>query len=156
MTMYPKIQVKRVNPDAPLPSYAHEGDAGMDLCTMETATIPPHGTVLVGSGVAMAIPRGFEGEIRPRSGMATKRGVTLANAPSTIDSGYRGEILLPLHNMTDRPVTVEKGERVCQILIKTQPEATIVEIEDFADTTSRGSRGFGSSGYKGITGGERL
>lgn len=146
ITFFPRVEVKRTNPDAPMPKLAREGDAGFDLCTMETVTIAPHETVLVGTGIAMAIPKFFEGTIRPRSGMAAKRGVTLANTPSTIDSNYRGEIMLPLHNITNEPATVEKGERVAQLLIKVQPVPMFVEVDEL-DDTERGDQGFGSSGY---------
>lgn len=146
ITFFPRVEVKRTNPDAPMPKLAREGDAGFDLCTMETVTIAPHETVLVGTGIAMAIPKFFEGTIRPRSGMAAKRGVTLANTPSTIDSNYRGEIMLPLHNITNEPATVEKGERVAQLLIKVQPVPMFVEVDEL-DETERGDQGFGSSGY---------
>ena len=144
-TMYPNVPVKRVNPKAPLPEYARDGDAGMDLRSMETVTIEPHETVLVGSGIAMAIPEGFEGECRPRSGMATKHGITLANTPGTIDSNYRGEIMLPLHNMGEDPFTVQAGERVCQILINPVARATVIETA-VLDETERGTAGFGSTG----------
>ena len=143
--MYPNVPVKRVNPKAPLPEYARDGDAGMDLRSMETVTIEPHETVLVGSGIAMAIPEGFEGECRPRSGMATKHGITLANTPGTIDSNYRGEIMLPLHNMGEDPFTVQAGERVCQILINPVARATVIETA-VLDETERGTAGFGSTG----------
>ena len=147
-SMYPTVEVKRLNPDAPMPRFARDGDAGCDLCCMDAVIIQPHQTVRVHSGISVAIPRGFEGTLRPRSGMAYKRGITLANAPSTIDSNYRGEVLLPLHNMTDETVRVEAGERVCQLLVKLQPEPNFVEVDEFTDaTTSRGANGFGSSGY---------
>ena len=145
-TLHPTVHVKRTNPDAPMPKFARSGDAGVDLTTMETVTIAPHETVLVGTGIAMAIPKLFEGTIRPRSGMAAKRGVTLANTPSTIDSNYRGEIMLPLHNITNESVTVEKGERVAQLLIKVQPVPMFVEVDEL-DETERGTSNFGSSGY---------
>lgn len=147
-SMYPTVEVKRLNKDAPMPQFARDGDAGCDLCTMDEVEIEPHDTRMVHSGIAVSIPRGFEGTLRPRSGMASKRGITLANAPSTIDSNYRGEVLLPLHNMTDETVRVEAGERVCQLLVKLQPEPNFVEVDEFTDAaTSRGSAGFGSSGY---------
>jgi len=147
-TFYPTIEVKRLNPDAPMPVFARDGDAGCDLCTMDEVEIAPQGTVMVHSGIAVSIPRGFEGTLRPRSGMATKRGVTLANAPSTIDSNYRGEILIPLYNQGQEMAIVKAGERVCQLLIKLQPEPNFVEVDEFADaSTCRGSAGFGSSGY---------
>ena len=98
-SFYPVVKVKRLNPNAPMPVFARDGDAGCDLCTMDEVEIAPQGTVLVHTGLAMAIPRGFEGTIRPRSGMATKYGVSLANTPSTIDSNYRGEIMLALYNI---------------------------------------------------------
>lgn len=144
-TFYPTVKVKRVNPDAPMPAFAHDGDAGCDLCSMETVEIAPQGTVKVGCGLAMAIPRGFEGTIRPRSGMATKRGISLANTPSTIDSSYRGEIILPLYNIGHETVVVKKGERVAQLLIKVQPEPVFVEVGEL-DDTERGTGGFGSTG----------
>lgn len=145
-SFYPIVKVKRLNPDAPMPKFSREGDAGCDLCSMETVEIAPQGTVKVGCGLAMAIPRGFEGTIRPRSGMATKRGITLANTPSTIDSNYRGEVKLPLYNLGHDVAIVKKGERVAQLLIKVQPQPTFVEVEEL-DATERGAQGFGSSGY---------
>ena len=147
-SMFPTVEVKRLNKAAQMPQFARDGDAGCDLCTMETLAIEPHETRMAHSGIAVSIPRGFEGTLRPRSGMASKRGITLANAPSTIDSNYRGEVLLPLHNMTDETVRVEAGERVCQLLVKLQPEPNFVEVDEFTDAdTNRGANGFGSSGY---------
>ena len=129
-----------------MPRFAYDGDAGVDLCTMEAVEIAPQGTVKVKTGLALAIPRGFEGTIRPRSGMAAKRGITIANTPATIDSKYRGEIELALYNLGHEVAYVEKGERVAQLLIKVQPEPTFVEVDDL-DATERGAQGFGSSGY---------
>lgn len=145
-SFYPTVKVKRVNPDAPMPKFSREGDAGFDLCSMETVEIAPQGTVMVGCGLAFAIPYGFEGTIRPRSGMAAKRGVTIANTPATIDSNYRGEVMLPLYNLGHELAVVEKGERVAQMLIKVQPIPVLVEVDDL-DATERGAQGFGSSGY---------
>ena len=147
-SMYPTVEVKRLNPDAPIPQFARDGDAGCDLTTMDEVEIAPQGTVMVHSGISVAIPRGFEGTLRPRSGMAAKRGVTLANAPSTIDSNYRGEIMIPLYNQGHETVVVKAGERVCQLLIKLQPEPQFVEVDEFTERdTNRGAGGFGSSGY---------
>jgi dUTP pyrophosphatase len=146
-TLYPVVPFKKVNPDAPTPQYAKKGDAGMDLCTMEEVEIAPQGTVMVGSGIAMAIPDGYEGEVRPRSGMAAHRGITIANTPGTIDSGYRGEIMLPLYNLGHETAVVEKGERVAQILIHPVCEATMTEVDDLSET-ERGADGFGSTGTK--------
>lgn len=154
-TMYPTLKVKRIDPDAPMPKYAKKGDAGFDLSSMQTVDVGPHQTVNVGCGLAFAIPDHFEGEIRPRSGMAAKMGVTIANTPGTIDSGYRGEVKLPLHNLTDEPVHIEKGTRVCQMVIHRLPVVTFEEVDEL-DETERGDTGFGSSGYGTITGGPRL
>lgn len=144
---------------APLPFHAKPGDAGMDLTTRDTVEIAPGGTVLVHTGVAAEIPEGYYGAIVPRSGMASKRGITLANTPSTIDSGYRGEILLPLHNIApshifangtclpnfDGFVTVERGERVAQLIILPHATCECVAVDELSDT-ERGATGFGSSG----------
>lgn len=154
-TDYPTVMYMRLHQDAPTPRYAKDGDAGFDLSTMETVDVGPHETVEVGCGLAFAIPENFEGEVRPRSGMARDYGITIANTPGTIDSGYRGEVKLPLHNMTDKPVHIEKGTRVCQMVIHRLPVVTFEEVDEL-DETERGDTGFGSSGYGSITGGPRL
>lgn len=153
-TFYPTIPFVKVNPDAPTPMYAREGDAGMDLSSIEEVEIAPQGTVKVGTGIAVAIPEGFEGTIRPRSGMATEKGVTLACAPSTVDSNYRGEIFLPLYNLGHETVVVHKGDRVAQLLIKVQPIVSMEEVDELPPS-NRGNKGFGSSGYGPISGGPR-
>ncbi len=142
----PEVLFKRVDPDAPKPRFAKDGDAGIDLCSMDTVEIAPQGTVKVHTGIAMAIPEHYEGTIRPRSGMATKRGITIINTPATIDSNYRGEILLPLYNAGHENVVVERGERVAQILIKLQPLPRMVEVDELPKS-NRGEDGFGSTGY---------
>ena len=139
-----EIKVKLTD-GAPLPKHAKAGDAGMDLTTRQTVEIAPQGTVMVGTGVAMEIPEGCYGAIVPRSGMASKRGVTLANTPSTIDSGYRGEIMLPLYNLGHDVAAVERGERVAQIIIKRYETCECVEVEELSET-ERAATGFGSSG----------
>ena len=154
----------RLTDGAPLPRHAKHGDAGMDLTTRQTVEIAPGGTVVVGTGVWMEIPEGYYGAIVPRSGMATKRGITIANAPGTIDSGYRGEIMLPLHNiasaltwvvdadgMTGHYIPnydmalVERGERVAQIIIKKYETIECEEVAELSET-ERAATGFGSSG----------
>ena len=142
----PEVLFKRVDPDAPKPRFAKDGDAGIDLCSMDTVEIAPQGTVKVHTGIAMAIPEYYEGTIRPRSGMATDRGVTIVNTPATIDSNYRGEILLPLYNAGHENVVVKRGERVAQILIKLQPLPRMVEVDELPES-NRGEDGFGSTGY---------
>lgn len=152
MTMYPPVPTRRVDADAELPRYAHAGDAAMDLCSMEYVTIAPGETMTVGTGIAMAIPEGFVGLVFPRSGLGS-RGLTLSNAVGVIDSGYRGEIRVPLHN--NRPVydrlpdlRVRRGDRVCQIAIVPVATAQLVEVEDL-DETERGTNGLGSTGVGG-------
>jgi dUTP pyrophosphatase len=157
-----RIKVKLTD-GAPLPKHTRPGDAGMDLTSRQTVEIAPGGTVMVGTGVWMEIPEGYYGEIVPRSGMAAKRGITIANTPGTIDSNYRGEIMLPLHNIAPSMMwlecsddtsrwernpdvaLVERGERVAQIIIKRYEDCECVEVEELSET-ERASNGFGSSG----------
>lgn len=147
---------------APLPRHAKKGDAGLDLTTREAVTLLPGETKMVGTGVSVEIPDGYFGLIAPRSGMASKRGVTLANTPSVIDSGYRGEIKLALHSinppfeyqygrwqeMYNTYVEVEAGERVAQMVLIPYAECECVEVDELSET-ERGDSGFGSSG-KGV------
>lgn len=157
-----EIKVKLTD-GAPLPKHVRVGDAGMDLTSRETVEIAPGGTVMVHTGVWMEIPEGYYGEIVPRSGVASKRGITLANTPATIDSNYRGEIMLPLHNIAPchrwvnyggnteefliNPdiAVVERGERVAQIIIKKYETCECVEVDELSET-ERAANGFGSSG----------
>ena len=132
---------------APLPAHVKAGDAGMDLTSRETVDIMPQGTVMVGTGVAMEIPEGYYGQVVPRSGMASKRGVTIANTPGTIDSSYRGEIMLPIYNLGHEMVTVERGERVAQIIIQRHETCECVEAVELSET-DRGADGFGSTGTR--------
>lgn len=142
------VKIQLLNEDAEMPTLAHEGDAGFDVRAMESVEIAPGGTVLVGTGIVMEIPRGYEAQMRPRSGMAYKRGISLANTPGTIDSGYRGEVKAALHNISvDEMAYVEKGERIAQIVINKLPEVKLVEADELSDT-SRGDGGFGSTGSK--------
>lgn len=146
ITMYPDVKFMRVNPKAIRPKYAYAGDAGMDLSVTEDVVLAPGETMVVGTGIAMAIPSDFFGDLRPRSSMATKRHVTLANTPAVIDSGYRGEIMLPLFNMSHcEPAIIEPGERVAQLLILPVAHAYLTEVESL-DDTERSTKGFGSSG----------
>ena len=138
------IKVKLTD-GAQAPRHAKVGDAGLDLTTRQTVELQPHETILVGTGVWMEIPEGFYGAVVPRSGVATNRGVTIANTPGTIDSNYRGEILLPLHNMLNHLVTVKRGERVAQIIIQRHETVTCVPVSELSETV-RGEGGFGSSG----------
>lgn len=139
------VRFKKVHPDAILPSYAHPGDAGMDVRSVEGLEIAPGARVLVRTGLVMVLPAGWEAQVRPRSGLALKHGVTVLNTPGTIDAGYRGEVGVILANFGDKPFYVAKGDRVAQIVIAPVTSATIDETE-FVDETDRGTGGFGSTG----------
>jgi dUTP pyrophosphatase len=128
-----------------LPAYAHPGDAGMDLCSVERLVVPAGGRALVHTGLKMALPPGYEAQVRPRSGLALKRGVTVLNTPGTIDEGYRGEIGVILVNFGDADFQVEKGDRIAQMVVAPVTRAQVVEVADL-DETARGNGGFGSTG----------
>ena len=139
------LSFKRISPDAVLPSYAHPGDAGMDLRSVDDAVIPPGGRALVHTGLVVNLPPAYEAQVRPRSGLALKNGVTVLNTPGTIDAGYRGEIGVILANFGAEPFTVRKGDRIAQMVIAPVTFAEIVET-DSIDETDRGAGGFGSTG----------
>ena len=139
------VAFKRLADEAVLPAYAHPGDAGMDLCSVQSLVIPPGGRALVPTGLAMALPSGYEAQVRPRSGLALKRGVTVLNTPGTIDEGYRGEVGVVLANFGDTDFVVEKGDRIAQMVIAPVTRAEIVEVSQ-VDETDRGTGGFGSTG----------
>ena len=139
------IRFKKLVPEAVVPRQAHPGDAGIDLVSMEKRTIPAGGRALVRTGLAVEIPVGFEGQVRPRSGLALKRGVTVLNAPGTIDSGYRGEIGVILANFGTDSFAIEPGDRIAQLVIA--PVANVaVEVAVELSETERGGGGFGSTG----------
>lgn len=140
-----QLRVKRLDADVPLPAYAHDGDAGMDLAASQDVVLPPGGRAAVPTGLAMAVPDGWVGLVHPRSGLARRHGVTVANAPGTIDAGYRGEVLVLLVNLGDEEVVLRRGERVAQLLLQRVGRAEVVEVDDLDDTT-RGTGGFGSTG----------
>lgn len=139
------LRFRRVHPDAVLPSYAHPSDAGMDVRSVDELTLAPGQRALVHTGLVMLLPPGYEAQVRPRSGLALKSGVTVLNTPGTIDSGYRGEVGVILANFGEADFQVKTGDKIAQIVVApvTQPE--IVETED-ADETDRGADGFGSTG----------
>jgi len=141
-----ELPVAKLNPEAVLPSRAHEGDAGLDLCACEAAHIGPGERWSVGTGIAVEIPEGHAGLVLPRSGLAKKHGIALVNAPGLIDSGYRGEIRVLLLN-TDPADTfrVEPGDRIAQLVIAPVALLEPVEAAALADS-ARGDGGFGSSG----------
>ena len=139
------VEFKRVHPDAVLPGYAKPGDAGMDLRSVEELSVPPRGRALVRTGLVMALPPGYEAQVRPRSGLALKSGITVLNTPGTIDAGYRGEVGVILFNTTDEPFAVRKGDRIAQLVIAAVVEAQVVEAAELGET-ERGAGGFGSTG----------
>ena len=128
-----------------LPSYATAGAAGMDLRSAESLTIKPHARALVATGIAFALPHGFEAQVRPRSGLAVKHGVTVLNSPGTIDCDYRGEIKVPLINHGEEDFVIKLGDRIAQMVIAPAPQVTLEEVTSLVDT-QRGAGGFGSSG----------
>ncbi len=148
MTDALRLPVRRLDPAAVLPAYAHDGDAGLDLTAVEAATLPPGGRAAVGTGLAVAIPVGWVGLVHPRSGLALRQGLTVANAPGTIDAGYRGELKVILVNLGADPVEIAPGDRIAQLVLQRVGAAEVVEVDDLDDTT-RGAGGFGSTGVRG-------
>ena len=139
------VKFRKSDPDAVLPAYAHPGDAGMDVRSVEEVTIEPGGRKLVRTGLVMMLPPGYEAQVRPRSGLALKNGVTVLNTPGTIDEGYRGEVGVILANFGTEPFQVEKGAKIAQIVVAPCTRAEIVETDE-VDETTRGVGGFGSTG----------
>jgi len=140
------LDVKRLDPDLPLPRYAKASDAGLDLHAAARVVIAPGARAVVGTGIAVAIPPGFAGFVLPRSGLALRRGVTVLNAPGLVDAGYRGElqVLLINHDATES-VTLERGERIAQLVVQAVEHVELVEVEDLS-ASERGAGGFGSTG----------
>jgi len=143
----PRVLVKQLRPDAVVPRYMTDGAAGLDLCAAIDAPIElaPGARAAIATGLALAIPAGWEGQVRPRSGLAREHGVTVANAPGTIDSDYRGEAVVMLINLGDRPVVIESGMRIAQLVIAPVAQAEL-EVVDDLPATGRGAGGFGSTG----------
>jgi dUTP pyrophosphatase len=140
------IPVQQLDPDLPLPSYAHPGDAGADLYAAEDAEIGPGERKLVRTGVAIQLPEGYVGLVHPRSGLAVKKGITVLNAPGTVDAGYRGEILINLINHDPRNVAkVLRGERIAQLVVQRVERAHFHGVEKLSDSV-RGAGGHGSTG----------
>ena len=140
-----KIPVVRSDPRIPLFAAAHEGDAGVDMAANEAHTVGVGETVIVGTGISMAIPVGYAGFVLPRSGLAVRHGVTVANAPGLIDSGYRGELRVGLINHGSEPFSIEPGDRIAQLVIMKVESPTFVDATTL-DDTARGDGGFGSTG----------
>ncbi len=148
----PDVQVplSRLDPDVPLPRYAKPGDAGADLVTTTDAVIAPGERVVVGTGVAIALPVGYAAFVHPRSGLAARSGLSIVNAPGTIDAGYRGEIQVCLINHDPREsIKILRGDRIAQLIVQRVAQAEFVEVDELPDS-ERGAGGYGSTGGHAI------
>ena len=141
-----EVLITRLDPDVPLPSYARQDDAGADLVCAEDVDLAPGQRAVVGTGIAIALPAGYAAFVHPRSGLAARHGVTLVNAPGTVDAGYRGEIKVVLLN-TDpvTPVSFRRGDRIAQLVVQPVERAAFREVAALPDS-ARGDNGFGSTG----------
>ncbi|NKQ55968.1 dUTP diphosphatase [Amycolatopsis sp. K13G38] len=141
-----QVLLTRLDPDVPLPAYARPGDAGADLVTTNDAVIPPGERVVVGTGIAIALPPGYAGFVHPRSGLAARAGLSVVNTPGTIDAGYRGEIRVCLINHDPRePITLSRGDRIAQLIVQRVETAEFVEVAEL-EQSERGAGGYGSTG----------
>ena len=139
------VRIVRLDKDLPLPAYAYEGDAGLDLRSAVDVTLKPLERTAIPTGLAVAIPEGYAGFVQPRSGMAIKRGLSMVNTPGLIDSNYRGELKVIAINLDPHePIAIKRGERLAQLVIQEVPIVSLLEV-DFLDDTVRGENGFGSS-----------
>jgi dUTP pyrophosphatase len=140
------VPFERRHPDAQLPTAQHPGDAGLDLCAVADVEVAPGERTMVSTGVAVAIPEGHAGLVLPRSGLASRSGLTLSNAPGLIDAGYRGEVICAVVNLDrETPVRIAKGDRIAQLVVVAIPDVKPTWAERLSDT-SRGDGGFGSTG----------
>ena len=145
--MAPLVRIKKLRPDAVVPAYQTEHAAGLDLCAAIDAPIElaPHARASVSTGLAIEIPPGFEGQLRPRSGLARDHGVTLTNSPGTIDADYRGPVAVLLINHGHEVVVIENGHRIAQLVIAPVVRAELAVVDELTET-QRGAGGFGSTG----------
>lgn len=141
-----ELRVRMVRDGVPVPSYAHPGDAGLDLYAAEDVELAPFERALVPTGVQVAIPRGFAGFVQPKSGLALKHGLSIVNTPGLIDSGYRGEVGVIVINLDPRErIAIRKGQKIAQLVIQKVEEVVVSVVEEL-DETARGAGGFGSTG----------
>ena len=140
-----RIKINKIKENAILPHYVHDGDAGVDLYSIEDYVLKPGQRVLVSTGIKMAIPKGYEGQIRSKSGLALNHGISICNSPATIDSGYRGEIGVIAINHSNEEFKIKKGTKIAQMVFNKIEKAEFEEVKDL-DTTKRGQNGFGSTG----------
>ena len=140
------IKLRRLDPDIPVPQRAHRGDAGVDLSATTDVIIHPGERLLVGTGIAIALPLGMVGLVHPRSGLAARHGLSIVNAPGTIDADYRGEIKVCLINLDpSEPFVIKRGDRIAQLVVQKVELVDFEEVDELA-TTERGEQGYGSSG----------
>lgn len=140
------VPIKRLDPTVELPTYAYAGDAGLDLRSSEDVTLAPFERRLISTGLAVSIPEGYAGFVQPRSGLALKQGLSMANTPGLIDAHYRGELKICAINLDpQKSIEVHRGDRIAQLVIQKVPVVNLVEV-DKLDETDRGEGGFGSSG----------
>ena len=142
-----KIRIKKIRDNAVTPRYEHDGDAGMDLYAVEDSILRPGQRKLIPTGFQVEVPKGHEMQIRPKSGLALKHGITVLNTPGTVDSCYRGEVGVIILNTSDRDYEVNAGEKVAQAVIARVEKAVVEEVEELTET-QRGAGGFGSTGRK--------
>ncbi|GAC58351.1 deoxyuridine 5'-triphosphate nucleotidohydrolase [Gordonia hirsuta DSM 44140 = NBRC 16056] len=143
---FPPLRLVRLDPDLPLPQRAHPGDAGIDLYSTTDLELAPGRRQVVGTGIALALPYGTVGLVHPRSGLAARAGLSIVNAPGTIDAGYRGEVKVCLINLDpEAPIVIARGDRIAQLLIQRVELPEVLEVSEL-DDTERGTGGYGSSG----------
>ncbi len=141
-----EIPIQRIDPHLPLPSYSHQGDAGLDLRSAVDVTLAPFQRALIPTGFAVAIPEGYAGFVQPRSGLSLTKGLSMANTPGLVDSHYRGELKVVAINLDpDTPVVIERGERIAQLVVQEVAQVHLREVYRL-DETARGAGGFGSTG----------
>ncbi len=141
-----EVQVRRLSPAVPLPTYARPGDAGADLCTTVDVRLAPGERALVPTGIALALPEGYVALVHPRSGLAARCGLSIVNTPGTVDAGYRGEVKVLLINLDPhRPVELSRGDRIAQLVLQRVEHAQFREVEELPASV-RGSGGYGSTG----------
>ena len=141
-----RLPIKRLDPTVELPRYAYAGDAGLDLRSCEDVTLAPFERRLISTGLAIAIPEGYAGFVQPRSGLALKQGLSMANTPGLIDAHYRGELKICAINLDPKDdIVVRRGDRIAQLVIQKVPVVELLEVDDLSET-DRGAGGFGSSG----------
>ncbi len=143
------VKIQKLNPNANIPTYQTEGASGMDLCAFlsEPILLKPLERKLIPTGLKMELPQGYEAQVRPRSGMSIKHGITLVNCVGTIDEDYRGEICVPVINLSNEEFTINNGDRIAQMVISPVTKASIIETKELSNT-KRGEGGFGSTGRK--------